>query len=210
MIVGMSKIIDRGAEAVLRKDKWDGLDCLVKDRVEKEYRIGKLDRKLRKSRTRQEGKLLTEARRSGVPTPQIYEKGKNSIKMEFLSGQKIRDLLPNLSNNERDDLARDMGEKIGRLHERGIVHGDLTTSNMIFYDGEVYFIDFGLGYFSDSIEDQAVDLHLLYEVLISTHFSFSESFWKEAVQAYRDEYGNSEKVLERVEEIKKRGRYVDR
>ncbi|MFP4045621.1 MAG: KEOPS complex kinase/ATPase Bud32 [Candidatus Aenigmatarchaeota archaeon] len=205
----MPKNIAQGAEAVLRKDEWDGLDSLVKDRIEKSYRVEQLDEKLRKSRTKQEGKLLSEARRSGVPTPQIYEIKETVLTMEYLDGEKVRDMVPEIDAERRKQLAEEIGEKIGRLHERGIIHGDLTTSNLIFCDDEVYFIDFGLGYFSDSIEDKAVDLHLIWEVLISTHSRYSEEMWQAIVDGYKN-YKEAEKVLKRVKQIKKRGRYVDR
>lgn len=202
----MSEIIGRGAEAILSKDKWDSLDCVVKERVKKGYRVEELDSKLRKERTKEETKLLSEARRVGVPTPQVYERSENVMKIEFLEGERLRDLLPDLSPERRDEVGRKVGKLIAKLHDRGIIHGDLTTSNMIMED-KIYFIDFGLGYFSESMEDKAVDLYLLLEVLRSTHSELHEEIWREVKGGYRQEEG-SKKVLKRVKEIGKRGRYV--
>lgn len=41
-----------------------------------------------------------------------------------------------------------MGILICKIHELGIIHGDLTTSNMMMNkDNEIVLIDFGLSYF---------------------------------------------------------------
>ena len=63
-----------------------------------------------------------------------------------------------------------IGESVARIHQKDIIHGDLTTSNMIFKNEKVFFIDFGLGYISRKIEDKAVDIHLLKQALEAKHF----------------------------------------
>jgi tRNA A-37 threonylcarbamoyl transferase component Bud32 len=127
-----------------------------------------------------------------------------------------------------------MGESIGKLHSAGIIHGDLTTSNMIFKDAvqkggteerrrqqtpsgkgaanftqeaRLYIIDFGLGKISGKIEDQAVDLYLLYEALKSTHLRLMGDAWKGILKAYKQNYSKSNEVLSRVMKIEKRRRY---
>ena len=188
-----SIIIAQGAEAKLyRKD-----DILIKDRIKKSYRIKEIDDKLRKERTTMEAKLLREARRVGVLTPKILNTTDTTIEMEFIDGKKIKDIL-----DSQIELSEKIGYNIGKLHEAGIIHGDLTTSNMILKE-KIYFIDFGLGFFSKRIEDQATDLHLLKEAIKSTHFKNLEIIWKNIIKGY----GNSKKVLEKLEEIEKRGRY---
>lgn len=204
----MGRYLARGAEAVLTKDKWKDLECVVKERIEKEYRIEELDEKLRRERTKEEAKLLSEARRVGVSTPQVYEKEDDVLKIEFIQGERLRDLISEFSEEELDNVSERIGKLIGKLHGRGIVHGDLTTSNILMDGDEIYFIDFGLGYFSDSIEDKAVDLYLLYEVLKSTHPRFKDKVWEKVKEGYRLEYKESERVLKRVEKIGSRGRYV--
>lgn len=203
----MSEIVARGAEAVLTRDRCDGLDCLVKERTKKKYRIEELDENLRKKRTKQESKLLSEARRAGVPTPQTYSREKYVLKMEFLEGKKLRDVLPEASGRERKDLSETVGRHIARLHSSDIVHGDLTTSNMILVKNRIYFIDFGLGYHSQSVEDKAVDLYLLLEVLRSTHPENKDGIWEAVLEGYGN-YVDHEKIINRMEDIEKRGRYV--
>jgi len=96
---------------------------------------------------------------------------------------------------------REIGRSVRKLHDANIIHGDLTTSNMILKD-KVYFIDFGLGFFSTRIEDKAVDLFLFKKALESKHHEVWEECFKEVLKAYGDQ-----KVMERLKEIEKRGRY---
>ena len=100
-----------------------------------------------------------------------------------------------------------LGQAMARLHSAGIVHGDLTTSNMIFSKGRLYLIDFGLGKFSGKVEDQAVDLHLLYGALKSAHFRHLEEAWKNLLKVYKQNYSKSKEVLKRLEKIGMRRRY---
>ena len=63
-----------------------------------------------------------------------------------------------------------MGKTINNVHDLGIIHGDLTTSNMIIRnDKQIVLIDFGLSYYKDSAEDKAVDLYVLERAFKSTH-----------------------------------------
>ena len=63
-----------------------------------------------------------------------------------------------------------MGKTINKVHDLGIIHGDLTTSNMIIRnDKQIVLIDFGLSYYKDSAEDKAVDLYVLERAFKSTH-----------------------------------------
>ncbi len=204
----MPEIIGRGAEAVLRKEKFMDGYCVVKERLKKSYRIEELDTRLRKERTKEEARLLSEARRVGVPTPQVYDRTENVLEVEFLDGERVRDLLPRYGGEKRRALALEIGDYIAKLHNRGIVHGDLTTSNMIVEDDELYFIDFGLGSFSDSVEDKAVDLYLLWEVLESTHPEYRDGMWKCITEGYSKRCRSSDEVMKRVDDIGKRGRYV--
>lgn len=56
-----------------------------------------------------------------------------------------------------------MGRAVATLHDGGLVHGDLTTSNLLLRPvpggaDEVVVIDFGLAFNSALAEDRAVDL----------------------------------------------------
>ena len=89
------KLIKQGAEAKLFLSKKDGQKILIKDRIKKNYRISQIDEKIRKSRTSQEFNLLSEARRNRVPTPKILDVDKKNHKiiMEFIEGERIKELL---------------------------------------------------------------------------------------------------------------------
>ena len=202
----MKEIVGRGAEAILYRDG----DKLVKERIKKGYRIKELDEKLRKRRTKREAKILSKARRAGVPTPIVINVEDYKIVMEFIEGKRLKELLNSLTSEERKEIAREIGILIGRLHTAGIIHGDLTTSNMILRRGEIYFIDFGLAFHSTSVEDRAVDLHLLHQAYQSTHFDYLEELWESTIEGYRKTFEDWESVLKRLEQIRKRGRYAKR
>jgi TP53 regulating kinase-like protein len=201
------QIIQRGAEAVLYLEEKDGQKVLVKDRIPKGYRIHQLDGKIRIQRTRHEENLLLKARRAGVWTPNVLEAGESKIIMEWIFGSKLKDTLNSMEKPRRMLVYRLIGESIGKLHEAGIIHGDLTTSNMILKEGKLYIIDFGLGKISGKIEDQAVDLYLLYEALKSTHLKLVDQAWKNILKAYKQNYAKSNEVLARMLKIEKRRRY---
>mgnify|MGYP001083723491 CR=1 FL=1 len=206
------EIIYRGAESVLYLDNFEGQQVLVKERIEKKYRIAQIDKKIRKMRTRGEVRLLTEARKVGVLTPKILfvDEANHKIIMEFIDGTRIKELLYTADRTTAERICFEIGKLVGKLHAAGIVHGDLTTSNMILKDEQIYFIDFGLGEFSKRLEDQGVDLNLLFEALKSTHFKILKLCWENIVKGYREEYKNAEQALNKVEEIEKRARYVER
>lgn len=196
-------IIAQGAEAVLEKKG----NILVKKRVKKNYRIPEIDEKLRKRRTRLEAKLLREAKRAGIPVPQVKEESEFILKMDFINGEKVKDIL-NPENYE--DIGKKIAEEIADIHSNHIIHGDLTTSNMILKDNKIYMIDFGLGFHSQKIEDKAIDLYLLHEALESTHFNVLKKIWKIILETYKESYIEADKVIKTLAEIEKRGRYKER
>ncbi len=198
------KILSRGAEAVIYM-KEDGK--LLKERVKKGYRLEEIDQALRKRRTRSEAKLLREARRVGMDTPQISGEDVYSIEMEFIEGQKVRDVLDGQNIKE---ICTKIGASIGKMHSFNIIHGDLTTSNMIFSGKKVYFIDFGLGIQSARTEDKAVDLRLLRQALDSTHHETAEKAWKIILNAYQNNCSDADRVVKTLADIEKRGRYAKR
>jgi len=206
------KMIKQGAEAKLFLSKLDDQDVVIKDRIKKNYRIEQIDKKIRKSRTSQESNLLSEARRVGVSTPIVFEIDKDGHKiiMEYIDGKRIKELLNSSDKKTIQKICLEIGKYIGKLHSTGIIHGDLTTSNMILRKEKIYFIDFGLGFFSKKIEDQGTDLMLLQEALKSTHFKILGLCWKSVIKAYEKEYPNSKQVLKKIEEIEKRARYKER
>lgn len=206
------EIIYRGAESIIYLDKYEGKKALVKERIKKGYRINEIDQKLRKERTRKEVNLLRRAREVGVFTPQVLhvDEKDHKIIMEFIDGIRIKEFLNSANEDEIKKVCFEIGKLIGKLHSNKIVHGDLTTSNMILKEGKIYFIDFSLGNFSNRIEDYGVDLNLLYEALKSTHFKILKICWDSIVNGYKAEFKDSEKVFKKIEEIEKRARYMER
>lgn len=210
-----SKILAQAAEAIIYKK--DGF--VIKDRIPKSYRIKIIDDKIRKSRTKSEIKLLTKAS-SIINAPSPIEDdslgaggGGNEttqIKMPFIDGKKLSEHLNNFPEKEQEQICLEIGKSIAKLHDANILHGDLTTSNMILVeekkgnkkisssltasqgravggsDGgtKVYFIDFGLGFISHKLEDKAVDLHLLKQALEAKHFQNWEKLFDAVIKGY--------------------------
>ena len=194
----MKKIIGSGAEAIIYLDK-----DVIKDRIKKSYRIKEIDEKLRKSRTRREAKILEKLALINFPAPRLIKTDKKEkIEMDFIKGKKLRDVLDSKNHKK---LMNELGEKIAILHQNSIIHGDLTTSNFIL-NKKIYFIDFGLSFFSHKIEDKAVDLHLLKQALESKHYKIWENCFKEALKGYKAAKDYKE-VMARFEKVEKRGRY---
>ncbi len=206
-------LLAKGAEAHLYKEAWYSKEIIRKHRVKKDYRVIELDKTLRVTRTVREANLLRNAKRAGVPTPIVYEidKHETSLIMEFIEGRRLKEVLDTIDPERRKVLSRQIGILIGRLHKHNLIHGDLTTSNMILTEtGKIYLIDFGLGYNSTSVEDKAVDLHLLKRALESTHYKFVEEIFREIIKGYREEASSvlTKEVHDRMKSIRKRGRYL--
>jgi len=208
-------LIKKGAEANLYLEEWHGRRVILKRRLPKGYRLPTLDLEVRNQRTVHEPQIIHEAKEAGVPTPTVYmvDAADTTIIMEFVEGKQVKQILNSLPKGERLSLCRHIGNLIGRLHGHGIVHGDLTTSNMILAPhGRVVFLDFGLSERSKSLEARGVDLHLMKRALQSTHFSYAKECFHEVMAGYAEALGEAEaeKVLEKIKEIEQRGRYIER
>lgn len=263
----MKKILQQGAEAVIYLEG----NNVIKDRIKKSYRNNELDNHIRILRTRSEKKLLEKASKIIDSVAPCQNEEKFSIKIPFIDGKKLSDNLDNFQLNEQKKICEKIGENTAKLHENNIIHGDLTTSNMILIDdkrkkkintkikfgknndklinkkisninnnyqsGErkqfgltnsyqyqdkmrdnskqqlnnlrifkVFFIDFGLGFISNKIEDKAVDIHLFKEALEAKHFKNWEILFNEFLKGYR-KYSEHNKVLEQLKKVELRGRY---
>jgi Kae1-associated kinase Bud32 len=197
------KLIAQGAEARLFEKE----GTIIKERFCKSYRIEEIDFKLRGSRTRREAKVITRLQQADFPCPPLIEcDEEEKIIMQKIDGQKVRDIL---EKSDYVSLSNEIGEKIAKMHNLTIIHGDLTTSNMIFSSSrkEIFFIDFGLSFFSHKIEDKAVDLHLLKQALESKHYTIWEDCFKTVLSAYTSVVQEGELILKRLEDVEKRGRY---
>ena len=201
-------MLQKGAEAELFETEFMGAKALLKKRVPKAYRVKELDEELRVQRTRKEAKLLVEAKEAGVRTPLVYSvhPKKGILLMEFLEGLKLKDAL-----NEANcaELCAVIGRDMALMHEAAIIHGDLTTSNMVLMQGsKVGYIDFGLGKTSDELEERAVDLLNFKKTFSATHFKLFDKGWKALCKAYEAGLKDGKKVTKHVLEVEKRVRYA--
>jgi Kae1-associated kinase Bud32 len=197
------ELIAQGAEAKIYKDK----EVVVKERIKKNYRIKEIDERLRKERTKSEANLISRASRLGIRVPRIIDEDYKEMKLilEFIDGVKVRDFFEKASNEEVKKVSEEIGKQTSTLHYGNVTHGDLTTSNLILKDGEVYFIDFGLGLYTEKLDDKAVDLHVFKECLKSKHHDVSKVCWLAFRKGYSRE--GSELVLAQLEKVEARGRY---
>lgn len=203
------KLIKRGAEAEIYLSDWKGRKVAVKRRVPKSYRLPQIDKRLREARTKLEAKLISEARGFGVSTPILYDVdiSQNQIIMDYIDGTRVKEKLQEDDPIMLKTLCTKIGKCVGRLHKNHLIHGDLTTSNMILRNGKIHFIDFSLGGKSKEIEDKGVDLHLLSEAFESTHSEIIGMF-DYVLEGYKEEYEDADFVIKKVKEIEKRGRYT--
>src|SRR5208282_5229803 len=148
-------LFKKGAEASLYLADWHGRKVVIKVRIPKRYRPAALDEQIRRYRTVHEPQLMHEAKAAGVPTPLIYmiNVPEASITMEYVEGQQIKQLLNKAPQEKRQELCVKIGELIGKLHRQDLIHGDLTTSNMILSpEGKIFFVDFALGEKNSELE----------------------------------------------------------
>jgi len=199
-----TKILAQGAEAKIILSE----NQIIKEREKKSYRILSLDNKIRKLRTRAEAKIMQKASQI-ISVPKVLESNENTkkITMEFIKGNKLSKDLDRLDLKEQKQILNQIGQSIAKLHKEDIIHGDLTTSNMILKKEKVYFIDFGLAFQNAKYEDKAVDIHLLKQALEAKHFKHWEELYEEFVKGYKKENPNSRIIFDRLKAVEKRGRY---
>lgn len=198
------ELIQRGAEAELYRTEFEGRPALMKKRVSKSYRNTEIDKTIRSRRTRSEAKLLAKARSVGILTPKVFDVNSDDfyIMMEFIDGLRLKD---SLKSENLKQLSGGVGENIAKMHENSIIHGDLTTSNILLHNKELVFIDYGLGFLSKKIEDKATDLLVFKKTFEATHSDMPEG-WDFIIEGYLRAGGEKE-VIERIKAIEKRARY---
>lgn len=221
-------IIKQGAEAKLSIGEFGGKQCLIKERFVKHYRHPDLDTHLTKERMRAESKAVTRCQAAGVNAPQILHMDLNERKIymkyydkSITAKEYINDIIPKLNDaDERDKritkLAEEIGMCVGKMHANHIIHGDLTTSNILldpleFDDGtfsqySLIMIDFGLSSYNQNSEQKGVDLYVLERALLSTHSGMPNLF-STILDAYKatNTINHSETIV-KFEEVRARGR----
>ena len=207
----MEKQLKKGAEASLYQTEWFGKEAIRKVRVLKTFRQSALDIKLRESRTRREALFLREAKRVGVTTPLVYfvDVNKTEIIMQFIPGRRLKEIIDAYKENISLKWCREAGRYIARLHSGKIIHGDLTTSNFIISHNRLILIDFGLSFYSQRLEDKAIDIHLLNMMVQSAHYIYAEKIMHAVQMGYQEIVGESDSLslLERMKVVELRGRY---
>jgi TP53 regulating kinase and related kinases len=214
-----AELLQQGAEARLFRLHFLGRDTAVKERFVKTYRLAQLDADIRKRRTLQEARTMARCRKLGVDTPAVYlvDQYKCVIYMEFVVGPSVREVIEKQLQLTRDNnsdckealqLADKIGHAIACMHAGDVIHGDLTTSNMILRENnDLVLIDFGLSSTSSLVEDKAVDLYVLERAFSSTH-AYSERMFERIVHVYSQSTAGAS-VLKRLEVVRSRGRKRD-
>lgn len=199
-------VIATGAEAVLRREQYLGRGVLVKERVVKSYREKSLDEKIRRERTQLEANLLHKAKLAGVRTPSVYKVDFAGCRifLEMLKGKRVKEFL----GGKNLKVCREIGKEIGKLHLAGIVHGDLTTSNLVLLPGgKIAFLDFGLGFLSEKIEDRATDLLVFKKTFLATHPKL-EKGWQLILDGYGEICKDARRIGAKIVEVEGRARYA--
>jgi TP53 regulating kinase and related kinases len=191
---------------------WEGLPAVFKVRVPLPYRLPVLDEAIRHQRTVREAQMIHAARSAGVQSPHIYDVdlAAATLVLEHISGQRLKDLIPHLDGRRTSRLLSRLGSVAASLHKGGIMHGDLTTANVIVRDGDLVLLDFGLALHSDRVEDHAVDLRLIKETLTGAHPTIARAGMRSLLEGYAAVAGpaRGRAVQRQVRSIERRGRYA--
>ncbi|KAF8371753.1 hypothetical protein PRIPAC_78182 [Pristionchus pacificus] len=217
------KPMSQGAEARIFKSMYLGKPSIIKQRFAKKYRHSTLDERLNKHRVRAEVKGIMKAKQVGVETPALYfvDGERNEIVMERVEGCSAKEWIEKIRKENDEKEFKDnlssfgilLGTKVGKLHAASVVHGDLTTSNVLLRDGnpqQIVLIDFGLcSQMKITAEEKGVDLYVLERAIASTHHD-SEQLFKSVLEGYEKSGGKGAKgALEKLEEVRMRGRKRD-
>jgi len=193
------------------KGRWCGIESIYKVRNPLPYRHPTLDSEIRRQRTIREAEMMKAARRAGVPSPHLYflDNSNSTLVMEFVEGNRMKDLV--LAHPEdAPALFEELGAAVAKLHSSGIMHGDLTTANLIKRRDGLVFIDFGLSVSTVRVEDHAVDLRLIKETIVGAHAEVSKGAIPSLMEGYRRVVGGgrARAVFRQLESIEMRGRYA--
>ncbi|XP_014675913.1 PREDICTED: TP53-regulating kinase-like [Priapulus caudatus] len=214
-----SILLKQGAESKIHAVTFLGLPTVVKERFPKTYRHPALDASLTRERMKAELRAIAKCRQIGVRVPVIYfvDEQKSSIYMEHIQNSNtVRDFIQKVQAGSGDaqrllvPLMAKVGAIIGTLHSNNLIHGDLTTSNMLLLepaaDANIILIDFGLSYVEASAEDKGVDLYVLERAFLSTHPN-SEELFAHIISAYQEANKKGlREVMSKFEEVRLRGR----
>ena len=219
--INLMKEIARGAEAVVYQMEFYGRNAIMKKRLSKKYRHAELDHRLTMRRLTQEARCMLRLRKVGIRVPALLyvDLVRATIIMEDLGGITLREFLKCEKDEvKRLSMMRRAGATVAEMHMAEVVHGDLTTSNLMVLrenstngeaeDVRISVIDFGLSTSTVCDEDIAVDLYVFERAVISTH---SESAMP-LNEAFLDSYSNTigkASIFDKLNEVRARGRKRD-
>lgn len=206
--------ISRGAEGLVTRIAYLGRSAVRKERFPKRYRHPELDAKLTSRRLAQEARVLLRLRKSAIRVPAVYavDLTKHVLILEDLGGSSLKTFLQRHCSDVAlcERVMRAAGLQVARMHQCGVVHGDLTTGNIMISgnDEQICLIDFGLSGGNVTEEDMAVDLYVFERAVISAHSETAEPLNGAFLDAYRTEL-NDATVMGRLQEVRSRGRKRD-
>ena len=214
------QLVTQGAEGRVYVADWLGHSVIIKQRFPKKYRHADLDTHITQERMKAEARALTRCRSLGIKTPAVYDVNfdKREIVLENIAKSiTIRNYIYaavdrglSMDSGEMLNLAEKIGKILAKMHSNHIIHGDLTTSNMLlvqpYESSEVILIDFGLSSVEERPEDKAVDLYVLERAILSTHPN-TQAFVSCCLTTYKEAGGNAAKdVIKRLDGVRVRGR----
>ncbi|XP_039859192.1 EKC/KEOPS complex subunit TP53RK [Simochromis diagramma] len=215
-----AELLKQGAEARVYRAEFLGTPTIVKERFPKRYRHPALDEKLTHRRTVQEVRAILRCRRAGISAPVVYfvDYTCHCIFLEDIVGSStVRDYIASAQQSDSckelklQRLAERVGQVLAKMHDEDVIHGDLTTSNMLLRpspeggESDLVLIDFGLSYISALPEDKGVDLYVLEKAFLSTHPNTEELFEK-LLKSYTASSKKSSAVIKKLDEVRLRGR----
>uniref|UniRef100_A0A8C1M9T3 non-specific serine/threonine protein kinase n=1 Tax=Cyprinus carpio TaxID=7962 RepID=A0A8C1M9T3_CYPCA len=207
-----AQMIKQGAEARVYRGKFLGRSVIIKERFPKLYRHPEVDEKLTRRRTTQEVRSILRCRRAGINAPVVYfvDYTTHCIFLEdIIHSVTVKDHIA--SAQDLQTLADKIGETLAQMHDEDVIHGDLTTSNMLLVSGaedqnmKLVLIDFGLSYISALPEDKGVDLYVLEKAFLSTHPK-TETLFERLLKSYTASSKKSPAVIKKLDEVRLRGR----
>ena len=215
---GYKAMISQGAEGRVFAVTFLNRPAIVKQRFKKTYRHPTLDAKITRARLVGETRALVRARKLGVPTPSLFyvDKRQNAIYMERVPGRSLKELIrEGMSDEDMEEVGRQVGKHVAAMHDGGLIHGDLTTSNILVArsdeDGKadraslrVVIIDFGLASNSIIPEDKGVDLYVLERAITVTHAA--SRLFEAVMREYKTASGLWSASFNKFAEVRMRGR----
>lgn len=214
---------------------------IIKYRPPKPYRHPKIDKQITKSRTIAEAKFMSKLSKLSIPSPDLISidlingviwmgyKGKplangeiSSLKNWLWWLEKQEDSASLCVLEAVEKVFLNIGGLIAKLHLNEMIHGDLTSSNILLEENqngvfEAVLIDFGLSSYSGLPEDKAVDLYVLERAVLSTHSVHLEVYNEWLLKGYNDMHLSKEfkskqgskklvETIRRLEDVRMRGR----